>query len=99
LGPGKVELLTRVAESGSLSKAAREMKMSYMKAWLLVQVMNRCFHQPLVTMERGGAHGGRAVLTDCGSEVLALYKAMEEAGVKAMKPSWSRLQKLLRPAW
>ncbi len=96
LGPGKVELLGHIAQTGSLSEAARHMEMSYMKAWLLVQVMNRCFRSPLVTLERGGASGGGAQLTPAGQEVLALYRTMEADALAAMKPSWLRLQKLLR---
>ena len=63
MGPGKAELLTHIAETGSLSQAARHMKMSYMKAWLLVQVMNRSYKKPLVLAERGGTQGGGARLT------------------------------------
>jgi len=97
LGPGKVELLRRVAETGSLSEAARRMKMSYMKAWLLVQVMNHCFRKPLVVLERGGVRGGGTHLTDVGTEALALYDQLEEAALTAMQPSWKRLQKILGP--
>lgn len=96
LGPGKADLLGHIAETGSLSEAARKMEMSYMKAWLLVQVMNRCFRKPLVTLERGGRKGGSTQLTDSGKEVLALYREMEEAAVKAMQPAWRRLRALLR---
>lgn len=96
LGPGKTELLGHIAQTGSLSEAARRMEMSYMKAWLLVQVMNRCFRSPLVTLERGGASGGGAQLTTTGQEALELYRHMEETAMAAMKPDWQRLQKLLR---
>ena len=96
LGPGKVELLGYIAQTGSLSEAARRMEMSYMKAWLLVQMMNRCFRSPLVTLERGGASGGGAQLTPTGLEVLELYRHMEETAMAVMKPDWQRLQKLLR---
>lgn len=97
LGPGKAELLEHVAETGSLSEAARQMEMSYMKAWLLVQVMNRCFLQSLVTLERGGRKGGSAQLTESGKEVLALYREMERSATKAMQPAWKRLRALLHP--
>lgn len=96
LGPGKAELLGHLAETRSLSDAARRMKMSYMKAWLLVQTMNRSFRQPLVTAERGGSRGGGATLTAEGKRVLALYNRMEAASQKAMAAPWKRLKALLR---
>jgi len=96
LGPGKADLLEHITKTGSLSEAARTMKMSYMKAWLLVQVMNRCFRQPLVTLERGGRKGGGTQLTETGKEALELYRGMEKAAAKAMDPSWKRMQALLR---
>jgi len=96
LGPGKAELLAHIAETGSLSEAARRMKMSYMKCWLLVQVMNRCFRQPLILAERGGSGGGGAKLTKDGQRVLDLYREMEAASLAAMKQPWSKLQKMLQ---
>jgi molybdate transport system regulatory protein len=96
LGPGKADLLGHIAGTGSLSQAARRMEMSYMKAWLLVQVMNRCFKSPLVTLERGGSSGGGARLTPAGEEALHLYRTMEKAALDAMTPSWERLHALLR---
>jgi len=98
LGPGKVELLGHIAECGSLSEAARRMEMSYMRAWLLLQIMNRSFREPLVLAERGGAKGGGAQLTELGRTVLELYREMEAESLKAMEGPWKRLQKLLRKA-
>ncbi len=61
LGPGKIELLGYVEETGSLSEAARRMKMSYMKAWLLVQIMNKTFRKPLIQLNAAGRRAaGRA---------------------------------------
>lgn len=98
LGPGKVELLAHVAETGSLSEAARRMKLSYMKAWLLVQVMNKSFRKPLIKAGRGGSGGGGASLTEEGRKVLELYQEMEIAGLAAMEESWGRLRRLLTHA-
>src|SRR5471032_3039230 len=64
MGPGKADLLEAIAEAGSISGAARSMGMSYRRAWLLVDVMNRCFQKPLVHSAAGGAQGGGA--TDRG---------------------------------
>ncbi len=96
LGPGKIELLAHVAETGSLSEAARRMKMSYMKAWLLVQIMNKSFRKPVVKAGRGGTGGGGAELTDAGRRVLALYQEMDAAARAAMEESWTKLRRLLK---
>jgi molybdate transport system regulatory protein len=95
LGPGKADLLALISETGSISSAAKRLKMSYMRAWLLVQVMNECFHEPLVRTERGGAQKGGATLTKCGERVLQLYREMEEAGLEAIQSRWKSIQQLL----
>jgi len=77
LGPGKVELLIHIAETGSISEAARKMDMSYNRAWLLVRTMNRCFEQRLVLSSRGGEQHGGAQLTKTGKNVLRLYSQLE----------------------
>src|SRR5262245_18607154 len=63
LGPGKADLLDALARTGSLAQAAREMEMSYMRAWSLVRTMNAAFRRPLVTTRRGGQGRGGAALT------------------------------------
>ena len=81
-GPGKAELLTLIGRLGSISAAGRGMRMSYKRAWGLVEEMNGSFRAPLVTTERGGADRGGAQVTDLGREVLARYRELE-AGVAA----------------
>lgn len=76
LGPGKMQLLAAIAAAGSISGAAREMSMSYRRAWLLVETMNSCFKTPLVETSTGGRAGGGAALTPAGVKVLAGYKTM-----------------------
>lgn len=99
LGPGKAELLQHIAETGSLNQAAKLMRMSYMRAWLLVGIMNRSFKKPvLAAMERGGKNGGGAALTKTGEQVLSLYQQMNQIGMDAIKPQWSELQRLLKKA-
>ncbi len=83
LGPGKAELLGLIAETGSLSEAARRMDMSYNRAWLHVKVMNESFAAPLVNSSRGGAGKGGAELTAAGREVLDLYRHLEIEAAKA----------------
>lgn len=75
-GPGKAELLARIADTGSISAAGRAMGMSYKRAWSLVLEMNAAFRLPLVQSVRGGAGGGGAALTDTGHRVLDAYRAM-----------------------
>jgi len=79
LGPGKADLLEAIANTGSISAAGRSMDMSYRRAWLLVDEMNRCFKTPLVTAAKGGVHGGGAQLTDEGRQVLEHYRTMAGA--------------------
>jgi molybdate transport system regulatory protein len=77
MGPGKADLLEAVARTGSISAAGREMGLSYRRAWLLVDAMNRCFAEPLVTTAHGGAGGGGAKVTEAGQEVLAAYRKLQ----------------------
>jgi len=77
MGPGKADLLQTVGETGSISAAARRMKMSYRRAWLLVDTMNQCFDGPLVETATGGNHGGGAQITELGKEVLRRYREMD----------------------
>lgn len=79
MGPGKAELLLAIEETGSISAAAKQMGMSYRRAWLLVDTMNRCFKSPLVASSAGGSHGGGAVVTDKGREVLQHYQQLQAA--------------------
>jgi molybdate transport system regulatory protein len=83
LGPGKVELLGKLAETGSIGEAARRMGMSYMKAWSLIQTM-----KPLVATTRGG--------TETGRQALALYQKMQQDSRQACETSWMELRQLLQ---
>jgi molybdate transport system regulatory protein len=76
-GPGKAELLALIGQTGSINQAAKRMGMSYMRAWSLVQTMNRCFKKPLVIATHGGEGGGGAELTEAGRRMLALYRQLE----------------------
>jgi molybdate transport system regulatory protein len=83
IGPGKIKLLELIDALGSISAAGRRMGMSYRRAWLLVDALNRCFREPLVTSHAGGAHGGGAALTPCGCAVVRHYRAVEAAAQAA----------------
>jgi molybdate transport system regulatory protein len=76
MGPGKAELLSLIQEQGSISSAAKQMKMSYRRAWELVDVMNKCFDQPIVSSTVGGSHGGGAQLTEFGRLILENYHSI-----------------------
>ncbi|HEV7784864.1 MAG TPA: LysR family transcriptional regulator, partial [Thermoanaerobaculia bacterium] len=88
LGPGKADLLEAIARAGTLAEAAKALDMSYMRAWKLLQTMNACFREPLVTTARGGSVHGGAVLTETGRTALALYRRMEAESLKAMALAW-----------
>lgn len=96
LGPGKVELLALVDETGSIGEAAKRMEMSYMRAWSLIQTMNACFKEPVVETVRGGNERGGAKLSETGRRALELYQQMEETSRQASQTDWRSLQKLLR---
>ena len=67
VGPGKIDLLEAIDAAGSITAAARSLGMSYRRAWLLVDTMNRCFRTPVVDAEAGGKRGGGARLTRLGA--------------------------------
>jgi molybdate transport system regulatory protein len=91
LGPGKVALLEGIGQTGTIAEAARLLGMSYTRAWNLVHTMNACFRQPLVETERGGSGRGHAALTETGRAVLALYRRIESASLRAAEPAWQEL--------
>ena len=83
IGPGKIELLEKIAAFGSISAAGRSMDMSYRRAWELVEDLNGMFGTPVVTAQTGGRRGGGAVLTPFGLTLIARYRAIEEAATQA----------------
>lgn len=95
-GPGKAELLRHIAATGSLRTAARELGMSYNRAWQLVKTMNGLFREPLVEFARGGGTRGGAALTPTGEEVLLRYTRMEAACRRATAADWQALLGRLR---
>jgi molybdate transport system regulatory protein len=96
LGPGKADLLQAIHETGSITAAGKQLGMSYRRAWLLVDTMNRCFSAPLVASAVGGPGGGGAHLSELGQTVLAHYRALQ-ADVDAIAATHaSRLQQFLR---
>jgi molybdate transport system regulatory protein len=96
LGPGKVRLLEFIEELGSISAAGRAMKMSYRRAWLLVDSLNRSFKRPVVAAQHGGTAGGGARLTDFGKTLVEHYRAMEAETEQAIRKRVRALQRNLR---
>jgi molybdate transport system regulatory protein len=92
IGPGKARLLELVREMGSISGAGRAMGMSYRRAWLLIDNLNRCFRKPLVATQLGGRSGGGAALTPLGVAVVEHYRAMEVEAEAAVATRLRALQ-------
>ena len=95
IGPGKAELLESIAATGSISESARQLGMSYRRAWLLVDTMNRCFREPVVASATGGSGGGGARVTPFGRTVLRRYRAMQARVDRALDPELARFSELL----
>ena len=95
MGPGKAELLEAIAQHGSISAAARALGMSYRRAWLLVETMNRSFQQPLVSTLAGGKQGGGTQLTALGEQVLQRYRALCAQAVATVQDGADELSELL----
>lgn len=96
LGPGRVDLLDAIGHTGSITAAAREMGMSYRRAWTLVEAMNKCFRAALVEPAVGGRGGGGARLTDAGRDVIARYRAMEAKASKSVATELDEFQRLMK---
>jgi molybdate transport system regulatory protein len=96
LGPGKIALLEFVHETGSISAAGRAMGMSYRRAWMLIDELNRMFREPLVEARPGGANGGGATLTDAGSDVVRRYRAIESNVATNSSANIAALEKMVR---
>jgi molybdate transport system regulatory protein len=77
IGPGKIRLLEHIDETGSISAAGRAMKMSYRRAWLLVDELNGTFKERVLTTAHGGKAGGGAKLTAFGRELVRRYRQIE----------------------
>jgi molybdate transport system regulatory protein len=96
LGPGKIGLLEAILKTGSISQAGRSLGMSYRRAWLLVDDLNSCFREPVVTTQPGGARGGGAVLTRFGRDLITKYRAIETRTTAAAKRQLHDLESSLR---
>jgi molybdate transport system regulatory protein len=83
IGPGKIALLEAIRDHGSITQAAREIGMSYRRAWLLLDELNRSLRQPATASAQGGTHGGGSLLTPEGEALVALYRDIERRACEA----------------
>ena len=97
VGPGKAKLLEGIRNTGSISAAAREMGMSYKRAWLLLDSMNQAFTELVVTAAPGGAGGGGATLTPFGAEVLERYRRIHDRASATAADDLAALARRARP--
>jgi molybdate transport system regulatory protein len=97
IGPGKAKLLESIRDTGSISAAARDMGMSYKRAWLLVESINAAFASPAVTAATGGTGGGGTILTPFGLELLERYRRMQSATESATADDVAALDRVALP--
>jgi molybdate transport system regulatory protein len=97
IGPGKAALLESIRDTGSISAAAREMGMSYKRAWLLLDSMNQAFTELVVRAAPGGAGGGGATLTAFGAEVLERYNRILDHAAATAADDLTALARRARP--
>jgi molybdate transport system regulatory protein len=98
LGPGKVRLLEAIDKTGSISQAGKALGMSYRRAWLLVDDMNSCFRDAVISAQPGGAHGGGATLTPFGQHLVERYRAIETDATDAARKHLDDLEAALKGA-
>ena len=97
IGPGKAALLESIRDTGSISAAARDMGMSYKRAWVLLDSINQAFTEPVVNAAPGGPGGGGAILTPFGAEVLERYRRIHERAAAVAADDVEALKRRARP--
>jgi len=95
IGPGKIDLLEAIAETGSITAAAKHLDMSYRRAWLLLDELNRCLKKPAVDSAKGGTHGGGSEVTATGRKIISLYRRVEQTAASACKADLAQLLALV----
>lgn len=97
LGPGKIDLLEAIIETGSISGAGRKIGMSYRRAWLLVEELNTLFTAPVVSTSAGGAHGGGTEVTPFGRNLVAAFRRLEARTQNAIAEEFSDFAGAIAP--
>lgn len=95
IGPGKIQLLEAIGETGSITSAAKSLDMSYRRAWLLLDELNQALRKPAVDSAKGGQNGGGSLVTDTGRQLIELYRQIEANAALACKPELTKLIGLL----
>jgi len=96
IGPGKIELLEAIRDTGSISAGARKIGMSYRRAWLLVEAVNNALEKPAVSAVMGGRQGGGAALTPVGEQIIEIYRSIEAIARKSAKSEFQAVGRLAR---
>lgn len=97
VGPGKIALVEAVARTGSISAAGRALGMSYRRAWMLLDALNRMFDEPVVTASAGGAQGGGAQVTAFGLALVEAYRGLEAECAATGERRFAAFKGRLRP--
>src|ERR1700689_3572845 len=95
IGPGKVALLEHINRVGSLSQAARELGLSYRRAWLLLDDLNHSFAEPVAIASVGGVGGGGVQLTAFAKQLIAAYRRVESAALNETRTQFASLVKAI----
>lgn len=95
IGPGKIALIEAIAKTGSITSAAKSLDMSYRRAWLLLDDLNRSLKKPAVDSAKGGRDGGGSQVTEAGMQLITLYREIEVKATRACRTEVSRLLRML----
>jgi len=95
IGPGKIALLEAISETGSITAAAKSLDMSYRRAWMLLDELNRALRKPAVDSAKGGQHGGGSELTEVGRQLIDTYRRIEETASRSCAADIKRLVGLI----
>jgi molybdate transport system regulatory protein len=98
VGPGKIALLERMRDCGSLSQAARELDMSYRRAWQLLDSLNTSFNEPVIVTSIGGKGGGGSEITELGLTLIDTYRGLEKEMTARAQQSFKPLRSQVAPA-
>ena len=92
LGNGRIQLLALIHETGSIKKAAKELKMSYRKAWSLLESMNEQANEVYLIKSSGGSGGGGTIVTQAGLDAIKKFKKLNEKCQKFLEKELNKLE-------
>ena len=94
LGEGRVHLLRAIEETGSLSKAAKSLNMSYKRAWDLIDSVNKSAKKPVTIATKGGKGGGGVQLTPYGKSLITTFETINENCWKFLDEQLTKIEQL-----